>query len=231
MESPADRQAVDAFLRKVAATPARGPGRRGRLIFALDATASREPTWDRASHTQAEMFAATADLGGLDVQLVFYRGFGECRSSKWVSDARALMQTMLKVRCLGGHTQIGRVMAHALKESDKGKVDALIVVSDALEEDIDDLCDKAGRLGLKGVPVFLFQEGRDPVVTRAYQQVARLSGGAWAPFDSASAETLKALLGAVARYAAGGARALADYSRDHASEPVRLLTRQLPGAT
>jgi hypothetical protein len=54
---------VDAFLRKLAATAAPAPDAggngRGRLIFALDATASREPTWDRASHLQAEMFKET----------------------------------------------------------------------------------------------------------------------------------------------------------------------------
>ncbi|HLI20382.1 MAG TPA: hypothetical protein VKV32_04645, partial [Stellaceae bacterium] len=50
---------VDAFLRKVAAMPtARPAGRRGKLIFAMDATASREPSWDRASRIQGEMFEA-----------------------------------------------------------------------------------------------------------------------------------------------------------------------------
>src|SRR3546814_12721854 len=60
---------VDAFLRKLADTPAPGPAsgdKRGRLIFAMDATASREPTWDRASHLQAEMFKETEALGGLE---------------------------------------------------------------------------------------------------------------------------------------------------------------------
>ena len=43
----------------------------GRLLFAMDATASREPSWDQACHLQAEMFGATDGLGGLEVQLVF----------------------------------------------------------------------------------------------------------------------------------------------------------------
>src|SRR3546814_950490 len=81
---------VDAFLRKLADTPAPGPAggdKRGRLIFAMDATASREPTWDRASHLQAEMFKETEVLGGLEVQLVYYRGFGECKASPWVAES------------------------------------------------------------------------------------------------------------------------------------------------
>ncbi len=73
-----NRTEIDAFLAKVAATPAPAAGGRGRLIFALDATMSREPTWDTACHIQAEMFEATRAIGGLDVQLVFFRGFGEC---------------------------------------------------------------------------------------------------------------------------------------------------------
>src|SRR3546814_15791444 len=98
---------VQAFLRKVAATPSPGAGAsRGRLMFALDATASRQPTWDRACRIQAEMFHATAAIGGLDVQLVFYRGFGECKASPWVSDAAALARKMTAVGCLGGQTQI-----------------------------------------------------------------------------------------------------------------------------
>ena len=63
---------------------------RGRLIFAIDATASRQPTWDLALGLQADMFRAVKEVGGLDVQLVYFRGFGETRASKWVSDPEAL---------------------------------------------------------------------------------------------------------------------------------------------
>jgi hypothetical protein len=201
---------VDSFLQKLAAAPkpAAAAGRRGRLIFALDATASRQPTWDRACHLQAEMFAAAAGLGGLEVQLVFYRGFGECKAGRWVSDAASLTRTMTGVSCLGGHTQIGRVLSHALRESAAGRVQALVFVGDAIEEDIDALCHTAGQLGLQGLPCFMFQEGDDPAARNAFQQIARLSGGAWCPFDAASAQQLKDLLAAVAAFAAGGAPAL-----------------------
>src|SRR3546814_16453759 len=68
----------------------------------MDATASREPTWDRASHLQAEMFKETEALGGLDVQLIYYRGFGECRASPWVSESAKLLRFMTGVFCLAG---------------------------------------------------------------------------------------------------------------------------------
>ncbi len=203
---------VDAFLRKVARAPAiRKPGERGRLIFAMDATASREPSWDRACHIQGEMFKETAGLGGLDIQLVFYRGFGECKASPWVANSTDLLKRMTAVMCLAGHTQIGKVLKHALKETKKRKVGALVFVGDSIEEDVDRLGHLAGELGLLGLPCFMFHEGQDPIARMAFQQIARLSGGAYCPFDASSAQQLRDLLSAVAVYAAGGRKALADY--------------------
>ncbi|WP_158046437.1 VWA domain-containing protein [Skermanella pratensis] len=218
---------VDAFLRKVAATPnLKQTGRRGRLMFAMDATASRQPSWDKACQIQAEMFEATAALGGLDVQLVFYRGFRQCQASPWVGNAKDLLKRMTSVTCLGGQTQIDRVLNHALKESRREKVDAVVFVGDCMEEDVDKICHHAGELGLLGVPVFMFHEGGEPIARRAFEQIARLSGGAYCPFDASSAQQLKELLSAVAVFAAGGRPALADYSRSK-GEVVRRLSHQV----
>lgn len=223
------RSEIDAFLSTVRSMPKQDQnGRRGRLVFALDATASREPTWDRACHIQAEMFHQTAALGGLDVQLVFYRGYGECKASKWHSDPKALGKVMTGVRCLGGQTQIAKVLKHAIKETKREKIGGLIFVGDAFEEDIDAVCNLAGELGVLGVPVFAFHEGGNPVVGRAFQQIATLTRGAYCPFDLASADRLKELLAAVAVYAAGGRRALLSYGEGR-GEAVRLLTRQVGG--
>jgi hypothetical protein len=213
---PADRKSaeVDAFLRQVKAMPAlRAAGGRGRMIFALDATASREATWDRACRLQGEMFEAAAGLGGLDVQLVFYRGFDECKASRWLDTAAGLHRAMRRVGCVGGETQIGRVLAHALREAREAKVNALVFVGDAMEEKVDELSRLAGELGLLGVSIFVFHEGGDEVAGRAFREIARLSGGAYCPFDSGSAEQLRQLLGAVAAYVAGGQPALAAYGR------------------
>ena len=225
--APSGGGAVDAFLQKLAAMPkVRAAGPRGRLIFALDATASRQPTWDQACEIQAEMFSATGALGGLDVQLAYYRGFGEFETSPWLASATELTRLMTSVRCLGGRTQIFKVLDHALAETARKRVNALVFVGDAMEEALDALCDRAGRLGVLGLPIFLFHEGRDPAVAEAFRQLARLSGGACCPFDARSAGQLRELLRAVAVYAAGGWQALADHSRG-AGESVRLLTRQM----
>ena len=222
---------VDAFLDQVGRMPAARPsGGRGRLIFALDATASRQPSWDRACRIQGEMFEATAALGGLDVKLVFYRGFNECKASRWMASAADLHRVMRAVSCLGGETQIERVLDHAIAEARKERVGALVFVGDAMEENVDRLCHLAGELGLLGVPVFIFHEGRDPVAANAFKQIAKLSRGAYLSFDLASADRLKELLGAIAVYAAGGHRALADYSKNKGGEVLR-LTAQLRGQT
>jgi hypothetical protein len=213
---PAERKAaeVEAFLRQVKAMPAvRSGSGRGRLIFALDATASRERAWDRACKLQGEMFEATAALGGLDVQLVYYRGFGECKASRWLGAAADLHRAMRSVSCVGGETQIGRVLRHAIDEARAHKINAVVFVGDAMEEKVDALSALAGELGLLGVPVFVFHEGGDAIAASAFRHIATLSGGAYCPFDAASAQQLRALLGAVAAYAAGGRPALADYGR------------------
>jgi hypothetical protein len=208
------RAEIDAFLAQVkglASTTA--PGKRGRLIFALDATMSRQPTWDTACRLQADMFNEAAAIGGLDVQLVYFRGLAECRASPWAGDARRLAGLMERIDCRGGHTQIGKVLAHARRENEKMKVQALIFVGDAMEEAIDGLCAKAGELGLLKVPVFMFQEGHDGVAEQAFREIARLTGGAWCRFDPGAAAQLRELLRAAAAYAAGGREALLRLSK------------------
>ncbi len=218
---------IAAFLDQVASAPVVKPaGHRGRLIFALDATASRQPTWDRATNIQTQMFTETASLGGLEIQLCFYRGYGEFSHSPWYERSQDLLKRMTAVFCLGGVTQIRKVLKHAIKETKKQKVHALVFVGDCVEEDVDQLSQIAGEMGLLGVPAFLFHEGHDQRAAQAFEQIARLSNGACCPFDADSPQQLKELLSAVAVYAAGGHRALQDFSKDKAG-PVRRLVHQI----
>ena len=201
---------VSAFIAKVGAMPpVRKPaGARGRLVFAMDATMSRQPTWDRALAIQAGMFTETQKIGGLDVQLVYFRGYNECRASKWVSEPSALARFMTKVSCQGGSTQIGRVLTHLKNEAQAAKINAAVYVGDAMEENIDALCRTAGEIGLLGVPIFMFQEGTDSGAEPAYREIARLTRGAYFRLDASAAKILRELLMAVAVYAAGGRAAL-----------------------
>jgi hypothetical protein len=184
---PATSADVDAFLGDLHRAPTVRPGgARGRLIFALDATASREPTWDHACRIQDEMFEATAGLGGLDVRLLYYRGFAECKASRWMRNTTELHRAMRAVSCIGGETQIERVLGHTIAETKKERVNALVFVGDAMEENADALCKLAGELGLLGTPVFIFHEGGDRVARAAFRQIAKLSYGACLSFDAAS---------------------------------------------
>ena len=208
---------VDTFLAEAKRLePLAGSTPRARLAFALDATMSRQPTWDLACRVQGEMFAAAGEAGGLSVQLIYFRGFGECRSSRWVADPRALTDLMSKISCRGGQTQIGRVLRHVQTEASQVPLKVLVYVGDAMEESIDDLCTIAGELGLIGVKAFMFHEGHDPDAARAFQEIARLSGGAYARFDAGAPQVLAELLRAAAAYAASGVEGLTRLSAGNA---------------
>jgi hypothetical protein len=214
---------VAALLEKVRAT-------RGRLIFGLDATASRENMWDLACSLQSKMFEEMAKIGGLEVQLVWYRGNGECLHTSWTSDAYELAARMRKIRCEAGQTNIKRVLAHIRSEHQREKVNAAIFVGDACEESPQELYAAAAGLG---VPTFLFQEGDGLAlyvdqrghfivdhppqkVEDIFRELARLTNGAWARFDAGAAAKLGELLQAVAAFVAGGIKALADLRTDSA---------------
>ena len=217
------RSEVDAFL---ADLKAKAPSARGRLIFALDATASREATWDTACKLQASMFREAASAGGLDLQLVYYRGLGECRASTWISDPTRLGKIMSGIMCRAGETQIEKVLTHTAKETKLLKVSTLVFVGDALEESPDTVLSAANTLGRLGTPAFMFQEGHDRKVEQTFQDIARLTRGAYCRFDPGAARQLAELLRAVAVFAAGGMPALA---ARHDASAVRLLG-QLGGA-
>jgi hypothetical protein len=218
------RADIDAFLESVRALgPATAPGQRGRLIFALDATMSRQPTWNTACRLQAEMFSEAAAAGGVDIQLVYYRGLAECKASPWIEAPQRLGALMSRIDCRGGHTQIARVLSHVRRETERTKVGALVFVGDAMEEALDELCAGAGELGLRSVPALMFQEGYDPVCEQAFREIARLTRGAYCRFRPGAAHELGELLRAAAAYAAGGMQALADLQARHSAGAVKLL--------
>jgi hypothetical protein len=216
---------IAAFLEAARKAPTPRASGRGRLIFALDATMSRQATWDLAQSLQARMFQVAAEFGGLEVQLVYFRGFKECRASNFVSGGQGLADLMGKIDVRGGVTQIGRVLVHARNEARRAPVAALIFVGDAMEEKVDELLATAGELGLAGVKAFMFQEGDDPAAARAFGEIARLTGGAYGSFDATAAQRLEGLLRAAAAYAAGGKAGLeAQALREDAAQ---LLLRQM----
>ena len=205
--------------------PTTTAGPRQRILFALDATASREPTWDLATHLHAELFeAATDTVPAAAVQLVYYRGFKEFHVSPWLASAQQLLREMTGVRCHGGLTQIARVLRHALAEAKQERIKAAVLVGDACEEPSAAVIAEAGKLALFNLPFFVFQEGHDPEAADTFRAIARITGGAYAPFAAGSASQLAALFGAVAAYAAHGVKGL----RELEHPAARGLLTQIP---
>src|SRR5262249_43144098 len=208
VESVTTHSDVDAFLAEMTKSSASEISGAGRLIFALDATASRRETWDMACQLQGDMFKTVASVGGLNVQLVYYRDLSECRSSRWVTDTSELTRLMTRIQCRAGRTQIGKVLGHAKRETGLLKVSALVFVGDACEEEDDELIPAANELGQVGVPVFMFQEGNSREIEHTFREITRVTHGAYCRFDSGSAKQLGELLKAVAVYTVGGKEAL-----------------------
>jgi hypothetical protein len=189
-----------------------------RIILGLDATASRQPTWDTACELQAQMYKAVP--AGIKLKLIYFRG-DECKASGWFDEAGPLEAAMRKIMCVSGLTQIGKVLRHARMEHAKGKVAAVIHVGDMAEEPRMALLGEARELG--GVPVFIFQEGNDEHASSVFAELAKLTGGAHVKLDGNSAKTLGELLQAVVVYADGGLAALSNQNTDAA----RLLLTKL----
>ena len=232
-KTPVPRDAVARFLADVRTSnpPVRTGAEPNRILFALDATASREPTWDMAMNLHAELFQAAADNaadgppGDLAVQLVYYRGFEEFHVSPWSTSPPDLLRRMTGVVCRGGLTQIQRVLAHALAEARSVRVKAAVFVGDACEEAHGQVVAAAGRLALFKVPFFVFQERHDPRAARVFQDIARITGGAYAPFAPGSADQLRTLFGAVARYATRGRPGLREIEHSLARDMLAQLPR------
>ena len=226
------RQDIDQFLQRVARAPAvNRNSQQGRLIFAMDATASRKHTWDSARRLQSDMFTQASQLNtgegnGLDIRLIFFRGYGECKSSAWINNPDTLHRLMKSVHCLAGSTQIERVLLHAIAEAQQQDVQALVYVGDCIEENIDRLGRLAGELSLLKVQLFIFQEGNDPDAHRGFAQLARISGGVHCRFAPHSAEQLGTLLNAAALFATGGKQAVQRYSVTQ-SAAVKTMLQQI----
>ncbi len=231
---PTPHDNVQRFLAqaRAAGLPAKRAPR--RVLFALDATASRESTWDLAMNLHAELFQVAAGQAGANqgggaaaeiaVQLAYYRGFNEFHASPWSTSAAELLGYMTGVACRGGLTQIQRLLEHTLSESKRGPIRAAVFIGDACEEPRAALLATAGKLALFNVPCFIFQEGDDPGAARVFGEIAGITGGAHAPFAAGSADRLRALFNIVARYAAHGRAGVDEIDHDAA----RGVLAQLP---
>ena len=205
---------VKTFLESASKIPAPvDSDSQGKLIFGMDATASREPCWDMACQIQADMFSQTTIIGKLQIQLCYYHGYNEFYATDWSNNAVQLQQEMTSVVCKAGQTQIKRVMDHTAAQAKYHKINAMVFIGDCMEELIDGLLESAGQLALRGIPAFIFHEGYDSIAEKTFRQIAEITKGAYCRFDQSSAKQLSDLLNAVAVFAVGGISALRTYAQ------------------
>jgi hypothetical protein len=227
LDAPRSGASVDQFLAE--ASRAKYPVERSthRLLFGIDATASRQPTWDLACELHAELFAEAARVGNIAIQLCYYRGLNEFVATRWATTPSQLRDHMIEVTCRGGRTQVARLLKHTLDEASRHPVRALVFIGDCFEEEDRDVLQWAGQLAIRALPVFIFQERGDRHAARIFSSIARMTGGAHVPFDGNAPEELRRLLGAVAHYAAGGRAALERYANQLGTDETQALLSQL----
>jgi hypothetical protein len=181
---------------------------RARLLYGVDATASREAGWVVARELQAKMFREAGSL--LSLRLVFYGG-NRCRKSVWCTSGEELARLMHTVSCEAGPTMIEKILRHGLSEHAQAPLRAITFIGDAMEENLDILVGIADQLGAVGVPIHMFQEGNALHVRKAFRLLALRSGGTYSEFNPtvpASIERLSAQLNEVARVAVNSVKAI-----------------------
>jgi hypothetical protein len=196
--------AAQAFL---AATRRIAQPAAARLVFGLDATASREATWDAAAGLQGEMFKAVP--GGLAVQLVYFGGVDRPRAGPFLTSGSTLARYMTTIRCRSGNTQIAGILRHVASEHARQPIAALVYIGDTVEEEPETLYGLAKTIA--PVPAFMFWENLPDSASRTaatFKQIASITGCAMLEFNRSAPQRLAGLLGAIGAYAAGGVKAL-----------------------
>jgi hypothetical protein len=180
-----------------------------RIMYGVDATASREHVWPVAREAQSRMFLEAGNQNiNLNLQLVYYGG-ATCRFSRWKSRGEDLARLMATVECVAGMTQIRRVLEHTLREHEQAPISALTFIGDAMEEELDMLAGLADKLGAAGVPVHFFLEGNDPVARNAFRLLALRTGGTFSQFNTAQPDAIQRLAAQLSEIALTAASTLA----------------------
>lgn len=199
---------MSAFVSKARALK-RAANAQNRLIFSLDATASREPTWHVARSMHRALFDIATEDTTFALQLCYFRGLMEFEATPWMTQPGPLLDALNAVYCKRGATQIERMLRHALAEFEgSSSIKAIVYIGDACEENSDTLNALAVQCRLAKRPLLLFQEGRDATASLCFASMAALSNGAHLQLDDASGDRLRELLRSAVRFVLGGRKAL-----------------------
>jgi hypothetical protein len=187
-----------------------------RIGFLVDATASRENTWEQAQTIQAKMFRSASGLRALKLRLVYFGG-NRLTKLNWNDNARNIAAHMAEVRCHSGLTQIIPGLQAFIDEKPENRADAIILIGDCFEEDAATAAKTAALLKAKGIKVFSFIEGEDWTAHSVFKTLATVTGGKFAKFGNEL--PLDDLCEGVALMTSGGEKALTRLKNDK----VRLL--------
>jgi hypothetical protein len=174
-----------------------------KLLFSMDATASRQPSWDVAQEITLSMFDVMP--GGLKIALAYHSGGHLKAVTDFRADAAYFKDQIAGVQCEAGLTALCEILESA---SEIPALSSLIYIGDCFEERLDTASRLAQKLKTNGVRCFMFLEGDDGEAREAFNTIAEITGGAVFPFEQQSLVRVKEKLDAIAAFSAGGMKLL-----------------------
>ncbi|MSP01441.1 MAG: hypothetical protein EXR07_10400 [Acetobacteraceae bacterium] len=192
---------------------------RPRLVFAVDATASREPAWAAARQVTDALVKALP--GALDVALAVHGGGHVHTFTAFTNDAATLRDRAAGVTCISGMTRLLPILSTSLKHP---AVRVVVYIGDVFEESVAQGRRIADAMGARGTKLFVLHDTSNRDARRdaeIFWDLAKRTGGCVLPFDANAPGRLRELLAAVAVYAVGGEQLLRE--RDDLPGAVALL--------
>lgn len=191
-----------------------------RLLFTLDATASREGAWNVARKITHSMFEQLP--GELEVSLGWHGGGSLQEITPFSTQSRGFLDKLNSVNCSAGRTALNDLLQECTQIP---RLRALVYIGDCFEENEENAYAIAEQLRIKGIKLFIFHDRSSERygynvddAKRIFANLIDICGGCLLDFNESSANKSKELLDAIAVYAAGGTKLL---------EQKR---KQLPGA-
>jgi hypothetical protein len=193
---------------------------RPRLVFGVDATASREPAWAVARQVTDALVKAMP--GDLDVALAVHGGSRVHTFTAFTDNANTLRDRAAGVRCLAGLTRLLPILAASLKHPG---IRVVVYIGDVFEEGVPAGRALADAMGARGTRLIVLHDTADRSARRdaeVFWDLAKRTGGCVLPFDASAPDRLRDLLSAVAVYAIGGEKLLRE-QRGNTAGAVALL--------
>jgi hypothetical protein len=199
---------------------------RAKLVFAFDATASRDSAWRTSTALTDALLAALP--GQLDVALAVHGGGKLHTFTRFERDASKLRERAAGVRCEAGRSCLLDILVRALEVDGVGTV---LYVGDVFEESHRRARKLAASLAARQIRLIILHDAPHPSQdddgADIFAEMTSLTGGCVLPFDASALPRLRDLLSAVAVLAVGGTPLLA--AKQETMPAARLLLEHLKG--